>query len=82
MTIDAHVLQETWSILKQYIPQKDRQEAVDNLSSFYVDALNDYDLSEFATTDQYTQIACNEYLGDGEDDYLDEDEIEESDEDY
>lgn len=82
MTIDSHVLQETWSILKQYIPQKDRQEAVDNLSSFYVDVLTDHDLAEFATTDRYTEVACNHYLGDGEDDYLDEDEIEESDEDY
>lgn len=71
MTIDAHVLQETWSILKQYVPQKDRQEAVDNLTSFYVDCLTDHDLEEFAKTDSYTERAAQEYIGDLEDEEYD-----------
>ena len=41
MTIDVEVLSEAYSILKQYIPQKDRQEAADNIMSIMVDYLDD-----------------------------------------
>ena len=51
MSLDVDVLIETYTILKQYIPVKDRQEAADNLMSVMVDMLNDIELKEFAATD-------------------------------
>lgn len=74
MSIDVEVLGETYTILKQYIPQKDRQEAADNLMSVLVDMLNDIDLQEFGGTDNTLKRALKEYVA--------EDDEEEEDEDY
>lgn len=73
MSIEVDVLTEVYSTLKQYIPQKDRQEAADNLMSVMVDMLNDLDLKEFAGTDAALGRAFKEYAGDFEEDYEDED---------
>ena len=51
MNIDVEVLSELYTILKQYIPQKDRQEAADNLMRVMVDMLGDHELREFGGTD-------------------------------
>jgi len=69
MTIDSEVLSEAYSILKQYIPQKDRQEAADNLMSVMVDYLDDSELKEFGRTDAALGRAYKEYAGDTEDEY-------------
>lgn len=61
MSIEIDVLIETYSILKQYIPSKDRQEAVDNLMSVLVDMLNDEELEIFSSTDSVTKKAYKEY---------------------
>jgi DNA-binding transcriptional regulator GbsR (MarR family) len=61
MSIDVDVLSETYTVLKQYIPQKDRQEAADNLMSILVDLLPDLDLKEFSGTDSALSKALNEY---------------------
>ena len=75
MTIDADVLSETYQTLKQYIPQKDRQEASDNLMSILVDVLGDLELKAFSGTDQYTKRSYQEYAGDSdEEDYEDYEE--------
>lgn len=74
MTIEVDVLIETYSTLKQYISQKDRQEASDNLMSILVDVLDDKSVKEFGGTDQYTKRSLQEYAGD---DDLDEDYDEE-----
>jgi hypothetical protein len=74
MSIEVDVLAETYTILKQYIPQKDRQEAADNLMSVMVDMLNDIDLPEFGNTDGSLKKALKEYVMDEEDNYNDEDE--------
>ena len=74
MTIDVDVLTETYSTLKQYIPQKDRQEASDNLMSILVDILGDKELSEFGAIDQYTKRSYQEYAGDVEEEYDEFDE--------
>jgi hypothetical protein len=74
MSIEVDVLAETYTILKQYIPQKDRQEAADNLMSVMVDMLNDIDLQEFGNTDGSLKKALKEYVMDEEDNYNDEDE--------
>jgi hypothetical protein len=69
MSIEIDVLVETYSILKQYIPSKDRQEAVDNLMSVLVDMLNDEELEIFGSTDSVTKKAYKEYaIGDDETD--------------
>lgn len=76
MSIDVDVLVETYTILKQYIPQKDRQEAADNLMSVMTDMLNDHDLKEFGATDSFLKSALKEYNS------VDEEDEEYSDDDY
>lgn len=73
MSLDVDVLVETYTILKQYIPVKDRQEAADNLMSVMIDMLNDIEIKEFAATDSPLTKALKEYITDEDEDY-DEDE--------
>jgi hypothetical protein len=68
MSVELEVLSETYTILKQYIPQKDRQEAADSLMSVMVDLLSDDELKEFSGTDSSLNRAYKEYASDGEDD--------------
>lgn len=72
MSMDVEVLIEAYTILKQYIPAKDRQEAVDNLMSVMVDMLNDEELANFGGTDGTTKKALKEYSTD--DDINEDDE--------
>ena len=74
MSIEVEVLSELYTVLKQYIPAKDRQEAADNLMSIMVDMLNDVDLKEFGATDSILQRALKEYTA--------EEELDDEDEDY
>ena len=71
MSIDVDVLVESYTILKQYIPTKERQEAADNLVSMLVDILPEAQLKEFSAADSYTKRAVQEYSLD-EDEYEDE----------
>lgn len=64
MSLDVEVLIETYTILKQYIPTKDRQEAADNLMSVLVDMLNDEEIAAFGSTDGATKKALKEYATD------------------
>jgi len=73
MSIDVEVLSEAYQTLKQYIPQKDRQEAADNLMSILVDVLGDVELKEFGGTDAYTKRSLEEYAGDMEDSFEQDD---------
>jgi len=73
MTIDVEVLSELYTIMKQYVPSKDRQECADNLMSVMVDMLGDKELRDFGTTDATLKRALKEYSAD-EDDNEDEDE--------
>lgn len=74
MSMDVEVLIEAYTILKQYIPQKDRQEAVDNLMSVMVDMLSDEELNNFGGTDSTTKRALKEYSHEDEDEEGDSDE--------
>ena len=67
---------EVYQTLKNYIPQKDRQEASDTLMSIMVDMLNDNELKEFASSDAHTQRSYSEYVGDVEE-YDDDNEYDE-----
>lgn len=64
MSMDIEVLIEAYTILKQYIPQKDRQEAADNLMSIMVDMLNDEELANFGGADNTLKRALKEYSAD------------------
>jgi uncharacterized protein YqeY len=66
MTIDVEVLSELYTIMKQYVPSKDRQECADNLMSVMVDMLGDQELKEFGTTDATLKRALKEYTADDE----------------
>lgn len=72
--MNIEILTEAYSILKQYIPVKDRQEAADNLISSMGDLLSDQDLKELSGVDAALGRAFKEYgLLDEEDlDYEDE----------
>jgi uncharacterized protein YqeY len=72
MNIEVEVLSELYTIMKQYVPAKDRQECADNLMSVMVDLLGDQELKEFGTTDATLKKALKEYS-------TDEDDIEEVD---
>jgi uncharacterized protein YqeY len=67
MNIDVEVLSELYTIMKQYIPAKDRQECADNLMSVMVDMLGDQELKEFGTTDATLKRALKEYSTDEDD---------------
>jgi uncharacterized protein YqeY len=69
MSIDVEVLIETYTILKEYIPTKERQAAADNLVSSLVDALSDKELREFGSIDSYTKRSLEEYLDDEDDEF-------------
>jgi hypothetical protein len=64
MSIDVDVLSEMYTIMSQYIPQKDRQECADNLMSIMVDMLGDQELREFGGTNNTLKRALKEYLTD------------------
>jgi len=74
MTIDVEVLSELYTIMKQYVPAKDRQECADNLMSVMVDMLGDRELKEFGTTDATLKRALKEYVGDQEEEAYDDEE--------
>ena len=73
MSIDVEVLVETYTILKSYIPTKDRQEAADNLMSVIVDMLSDDELREFGATDAPLARALKEYVQEEDNDYDEDD---------
>lgn len=72
--MNIEVLSELYLILKQYIPQKDRQEAADQLMSAMTDLLSDQDLKELSGVDAALSRAFKEYA------LLDEEEIDYEDE--
>jgi uncharacterized protein YqeY len=67
MSIDVDVLGELYTIMKQYVPQKDRQECADNLMSVMVDMLGDKELKDFGSIDSVLKRALKEYADDEED---------------
>ena len=70
MSIEIDVLIETYTILKEYIPSKERQAASDTLVSMLADALSERELKEFGGIDSYTKRSIEEYIVDDEDDEL------------
>lgn len=71
MSIEIDTLIETYTILKEYIPAKERQAAADNLVSILVDTLSDKEIREFGGIDGYTKRSLEEYIGEDEEDDVD-----------
>jgi hypothetical protein len=71
MSIEIDTLIETYTILKEYIPAKERQAAADNLVSMLVDTLSDKEIREFGGIDGYTKRSLEEYIGDDDEDEID-----------
>jgi hypothetical protein len=72
---DIESVREIWSVLKEYIPAKEKQEAADHLIPLIVDM--DFPDSEFQSlvrSDRYLEEAAQEYL---DDDWEDDDAIDE-----
>lgn len=74
MSIDIDTLSELYTVMKQYIPAKDRLEAADALISTMVDLLEDHDLKVFCATDSTLRRALEDYMGESVDDDEDEDD--------
>ena len=71
MSIEIDTLIETYTILKEYIPAKERQAAADNLVRMLVDTLSDKEIREFGGIDGYTKRSLEEYIGDDDEDEID-----------
>ncbi len=71
MSIDIDVLINTYTLLKEYIPVKERQAAADHVVGNLSETLADDDLRQFGSIDGYTKRAVDEYLLEDEDDYTD-----------
>lgn len=71
MSIEIDTLVETYTILKEYVPAKERQAAADALMSVMVDMLADPDVKELAGVDAYLKRSYEEYSQDGDDEEAD-----------
>jgi hypothetical protein len=81
MSIELDALGEVWLTCKEYIAPKDRQAAADHVLSIVADHnIIESDLKAFAGTDSYLKRALQEYLGEDEADESDYDE--DKDDDY
>ena len=74
MSIDVDVLVEAYTILKQYIPAKERQEAADNLAGMLNDAISETEFKEFGMVDNYAHRAVGQYMDEDYQDYGDYEE--------
>lgn len=68
MSLEIDALIETYTVLKEYVPAKERQGAADTLMSVLVDVLSDEDLKELASVDSYLKRSFEEYQTDDEED--------------
>jgi hypothetical protein len=68
MNIDIDVLIEAYTILKEYIPVKERQPAADTLMGVLVDMLSDPDIKQLAGADSYLKRSSADYIDDEEPD--------------
>ena len=73
MTIETDVLCEMWLVVKEYIPQKDRQAVADHVVNVIADHnITEKELKTLGGTDKYLKNAVFEYLGDVEEDVEDD----------
>ena len=68
MSLEIDTVIECYTILKEYVPTKERQGAADTLMSVMVDILSDLDLKQLAGVDSYLKRSYEEYSEDSEED--------------
>ena len=81
--MSADLAFELWSELKRYVNSIDRNEAADTLVNLLID--NDYDVDDIRTlfkSDSDVKQALKSYLGDAEEEELDEEEEDDYDDSY
>ena len=65
---DIESVREIWSVLKEYIPAKEKQEAADHLIPLLVDMdFPDSDFQSLVKSDRHLEEAAQEYLEEDED---------------
>jgi hypothetical protein len=74
MSVEIDTLIEAYTVLKEYIPAKERQGAADTLMSIMIDILGDVDIKELAGTDNYLKRSYQEYADPESDGDEDEDD--------
>jgi len=80
MSIELDALGEVWLTCKEYINPKDRQAAADHVLSVVADHnIVERDLKAFGATDSYLKRSLQEYLGEDEVEETDYDEDEDDD---
>ena len=68
MSIELNELIDTYPVMKEYVPSKDRQAAADHIFSILTDSgVSDQELRQFAGVDAYLKRASTEYLDPEED---------------
>jgi len=72
MSVEIDTLVEVYTILKEYVPVKERQGAADTLMSVMVDVLSDLDIKELAGVDAYLKRSYEEYNSDADEDDSDD----------
>lgn len=73
MSLEIDTLIETYTVLKEYVPSKERQAAADALMSVMIDMLSDNDVKELSGVDSYLKRSFEEYSQDGDDESEDYD---------
>jgi len=67
--IDTEILTEMYTVLKEYVPSKDRQTAAEHLFGVLTDLdISEKDLKMFCHSDTFLQRAFEEYFEDEQDD--------------
>lgn len=66
-------VKQIYEILKEYIPAKDMQQAVDHLIDDLQEILDEEDLIKLAGIDKYMKNSVEEVIGEVEDEFEEED---------
>lgn len=67
MSIDIEVICEAYSVMKEYVPVKDRQAAADHVAAIIGDSgISDYEIKQVAGVDNYMKRAMRDYIEDEE----------------
>jgi hypothetical protein len=74
MDINPDVIVEMWSVLRPYIPQKERADAAYSIIDFYDTNSDIEELRDCDTLDSHLAKALNDYLEEDEDDDEEDDE--------
>ena len=80
--MNEEIVKTVYTILKQYLPQKDMQQACDHLVDDLQEVLDEEELYRLAGLDKYMKASVHDILGEPEEDFDYEDEDYNPDQDY